>query len=93
MAQFIHAGGKIASLVSNAGYSGPLKPKSYIRDFFAEAEERETALDELYAADWSNPSTQHNQLLKNCHDLLKYALPEYVFFNISVRTCFLEGYA
>ena len=81
---------KIAALVSNAGYSGPLKPKSYIRDFFSEAEERETALDGLYAgsADWNNLMTQHSQLLKNCHDLLKYALPEYVSLKISVRTYF-----
>jgi len=79
MAQFIHKGGKITSLVSSAGYSGPFKPKSYIKDFFSEAEEREKALDKLYAADWSNPTKEHNQLLKNCHDLLKYALPECVY--------------
>jgi len=86
MAQFIHRGGKIAALVSNAGYSGPLKPKSYIRDFFSEEEEREKTLDGLYTADWSNLTTQHNQLLEKCHDLLKYALPEYVLPHISVHT-------
>ena len=86
MAQFIHQGGKIATRVLNTGYDGPLKPKSYIQDFFSEAEKRERALDELYKADRDNLTKEHKQLLNHCHDLLKYALPEYVLLQfLSVR--------
>lgn len=78
VAQFLQAGGKVFAWGLNIGYSGPDVPKQYIQDFFSETERRERALDELYNADRNNLTKQHKQLLKNCHDLLKYALPEYV---------------
>ena len=66
--------------------SGPLSPKSDIREFFSEGEERERALDKLYKADRDdNLTKQHKKLLRRCHDLLKYALPEYVLLQSVYR--------
>ena len=88
MAQIIDQGGKIVTRVCNTGYDGPLKHESYIQAFFSEAgpEKRERALDKLYKADRDNLTKEHHQLLDHCHDLLKYALPEYVILqSISIR--------
>jgi len=84
MAQFLQAGGDCIALGLNIGYNGPKAPKKRIQDFFSEAERRERALDGLYNADRNNLTKQHKQLLKSCHDLLKYALPEYV---LTMRDC------
>jgi len=76
MAQLMHAGGKVVTRVLNIGYSGPNDPKNRIQEFFSEMEKRESALDKLYKADSDNLTKRHKQLLKDCHDLLQYALPE-----------------
>ena len=85
MAQFIDAGGEIITQVLNTGYNGPLKIKSYIQDFFFEAENRERVLDELYKADREYQMKEHKKPLKSCHDLLKYALPEQYIFYLPVE--------
>lgn len=84
VAQFLQAGGNVIAWAVNTGYSGPNVPKQRIQDFFSEAERRERALDGLYNADRNNLTKQHKQLLKSCHDLLGYALPEYV---LTIRDC------
>ena len=86
MAQLMNAGGKVVTRVLNTGYKGPYNPKNHIQDFFSEGEARERALDELYKADRDDLTKQHKQLLKHCHALLEYALPEYVLLrSITVR--------
>lgn len=80
VAQIMHEAGKVITAVLDAGYRGPHDPQNCIQKFFSEAEKRERALDELYEANRDHDlwTKAHQQLLKHCHDLLKYARPKYV---------------
>jgi len=84
IAQIMHEGGKVVTAVLNAGYCGPHDPKIRIQEFFSEAEKRERTLDQLYEANRGHDvrTKAHQQLLKHCHNLLKYARPEYVLQDI-----------
>lgn len=76
--QFVNAGARPIESVLKATFHGPKGPKAKIDKFFSEGEARESVLDELYKADWVNPTKQHKKLLHNCRDLLTYANPQYV---------------
>jgi len=80
IAQIMHEGGKVVTEVLDAGYCGPHDPKNCIQEFFSEAEKRERALDQLYETNRGHDlrTKAHQQLLKHCQDLLKYARPECV---------------
>lgn len=77
MFQFARQGGKIINTILNTTFRGPNGPKSKIDRFFADGITRQQALDELYM-NRDHLTKRQKKLREHCHDLLKYAIPEYV---------------
>jgi hypothetical protein len=70
--------GNFIETVANAGFrfrGGPAHTASSIEKFFGDYDEREAALDKLYA-DWGSGLGQPKVLQDHCHKLLKFARSE-----------------
>jgi len=83
VARFFEQGGAVVDRIININYRGPLGPKMNIEAFFGQGHARERVLNELYDVNSGGVSSNNYEaLLRDCHDLLKYAGTGCVFVSL-----------